>query len=278
MNDHLLLYVLYGLVTGFSEFTPISASAHQTLFPMLLRFDSTWPMLRFGVHIGALAAFVWLYWQRLTHIRHELQLVSQPPRKRNRPPDMNAVLEASLAMMALIPIFVGCILSIFVAGGETNLFLLSFILIGSGLIIYVPDFIPGGDRKHSALSRLEGLLLGFCAGCSVLPGFSGVGLMLSVGLLLKCDRSYLLDLVLLIFSLKLAGSAVVDLICIPFVGFGGFSFVRLLGCLLATMASFGGAIGAILMMRFLSVKTGFSSFAFYSWGLGIFSFILYLMI
>jgi hypothetical protein len=33
-----------------------------------------------------------------------------------------------------------------------------------------------------------------------------------------------------------------------------------------------------MMMRHLAVKTGFSGFAFYGWSLGLFSFILYLMV
>ena len=53
---------------------------------------------------------------------------------------------------------------------------------------------------------------------------------------------------------------------------------RFIGCMMAAAASFGGGIGAILLMRFLSVKTGFSGFAFYGWGLGLVSFILYLMV
>ena len=278
MSDNLLLYILYGLIAGFSGYTPASASAHQALFPILLRFDSTWPLLRFCVHLGALAAYVFLYWQRLNHIYREMSLVAQPPRQRKRPPDMMAVLDARLVMMATVPALLGAICSAFLFHRGPNLLLLSALLIAGAVCIYIPDYVPGGDRKTNAMSPFEGLLLGVCAGISVIPGVSAVGMMMSIGLLRKCDRENLLDLALMIYGVMLAGMILVDCISIFVAGFAGFSMLRLLGCLLAAAASFGGAVGGILMMRFLAVKTGFSGFAFYGWGLGLFSFILYLMV
>lgn len=278
MNNHLLLYLFYGLIAGFSEFTPVSASAHQALFPMLLGFDSTWPMLRFFVHAGALAAVVLLYWQRLNHIYHEMRLISLPPKQRKRPPDIEAVLDARFTAMASVPALIGAICSAFLCRSGINLLWLAVLLIFGAVLTYVPDYVPGGDRKTGSMTPLEGLLLGVCAGCSIIPGISRVGLMLALGLLRKCDRGYILDLVLLTSGVMLAEMILVDFVSILISGFTGFSFLRLTGCLLAAATSFGGAIGAILMMRFLSVKPGFSGFAFYGWGLGLFSFILYLMV
>ncbi len=278
MNQNLLLYILYGLVSGFSEYTPLSASGHQALFPMLLKFDSNWPMLRFFVHAGAVAALVLLSRQRLMHLYQQMRLVALPPRQRKRPPDMDAVLDVRLISTALLPALVGAIASAFLAKASTSLLMLALMLLGGAVLLYVPDYVPGGNRKTGAMTPLDGLLLGLCAGCSVIPGISRVGLMLAVGLLRKCDREYILDMTLLIAGGMLAAMLPVDLFHAVFTGFSGFTFVRLLGCLLAAGAAFGGSVGAILMMRFLAVKTGFSGFAFYGWGLGLFSFMLYLMV
>ena len=278
MNNHLLLYILYGLVAGFSEYTPLSASAHQALFPMLLRFDSDWPMLRFFVHAGALASIVLLYWKRLNHIFHELRLVSLPPKQQKRPPDVEAIVDARLIAIAAIPALIGAVCSVFLFHSSTNLLWLAIFMIGGAALIYVPDYVPGGNRRTGTMSPLEGLLLGICAGCSIIPGISRVGLMLALALMRKCDRKYILDIILLISGAMLAVMLLVDFASILISGFTGFSLLRLIGCLLAAAAAFGGGIGAILMMRFLAVKTGFSGFAFYGWGLGLTSFILYLMV
>lgn len=278
MNHNLLLYILYGLVSGFSEFTPLSSSAHQALFPMILNFDSTWPLLRFFVHAGALGALVFLDWQRLNHLYQEVKTVSLPVRHRKRPADMDAVLDMRLIMMATLPMLIGGICSAFIAKSSINLFLLSVFLICGAVLIYIPDYIPGGNRKTREMSPLDGLLLGLCAASSVIPGISAIGLMLSVCMLRKCDRGYVLDIALLAYGVMIAAMTLIDLIACLFTGFAGFSFLGVLGCLLASAAAFGGSVGAILMMRFLAVKTGFSGFAFYGWGLGLFSLILYLMV
>ena len=278
MRDNLLMYIIYGFLTGFSEYTPLSASAHQALFQMLLDFDSNLPLLRFFVHVGAVGALVCMYWQRVSHIYRETKIFSVSPKLRKRPPDMNAVMEARFLLMAFPAAFIGAICSIFVGKIETNLFMLAIILIGGAALIYLPDYIPGGNRTIKMMLPLEGILFGLCAGVSIIPGVSAVGLILAVGQLRKCDRSYILDVALLISGLLLLTMVVADFLSVLIGGFAWFSIRVVFGCLLAAAASFGGGISAILMMRFLAVKTGFSAFAFYGWALGLFSFILYLMV
>lgn len=274
----LLLDILYGLVAGFSQYTPVSASAHQALFPMLLKFDSWWPLLNLFVHAGALGALVLLYWQRINHLYREMRLVSLPPRRRKRPADVEAVLDARVLITAAVPALIGALLSIFTSGRSTGLLPLALLLLASGVAIYLPDYLPGGNRRTRQMWPLEGVLLGLCAGCSIIPGISALGLMLSLGLLRKCERSYILDMSLLICGIFLGGRMVADLVGIALSGFAGFSAGGLLACLLAGCGAFGGGIGAILTMRFLAVKTGFSGFGFYNWGLSLFSFILYLLV
>ena len=111
MNHNLLLYIFYGLVSGFSEFTPLSQSAHQALFPMVLNFDSTWPLLRFFVHLGALGGLVFLNWQKLNHFYHEIKMFSVSPRYRKRPSDVGAVLDVRLVIMAFVPMMIGAVLA-----------------------------------------------------------------------------------------------------------------------------------------------------------------------
>lgn len=274
----LLLDVFYGLVSGFSQFTPVSQSAHQALFPMLLKYDSYEPLLSLFVHVGALGAVALLCGQRISHLYREMQLVSLPPKRRKRPPDVDAVLDARLIMTAAVPALIGAVLSAFVFWSSVGLLALTLLLIAGGVLIYIPEYLPGGNRKARAMSPMEAFLLGLCAALSVIPGGSAMGWMLALGLLRKCDRSYMLDISILIVSIMLGGTVVVDFLRFLISGFAGFSFQHLLGCLLAAAAAFGGGVGAILTMRFLAVKTGFSSFAFYNWGLGMFSFTLYLML
>lgn len=273
-----LLYLFYGLVSGFSQFTTVSASAHQALFPLLLKFDSTQPLLKLFVHGGALGAVALLYWKRIGHLYREVRLDAAPARGRKRPADSEAVLDGRLLLTAAIPTLLGAFFSWLAEKMEVRLLPLALVLILGGVLAYLPDYLPGGDRRTKLISPLEGVLMGLLIGVSVIPGLSAMGLLLGIFQLRKCQKAYLLEMGVLLVGFLLAGMMAVDLVQILIRGFSGFSGGHLLGCLLAGAAAFGGGVGAILTMRFLSVKSSFSGFVYYCWGLGLFSFILYLTV
>lgn len=273
-----LIGLIYGAVYGFSRFTPISASAHQALSPLLLNFDGGEPLLSLFVHGGALGALILLYRQRIAHLHAQVQLLRLPPRKRKRPPDPDAVVDIRLIMTAAVAILPGAVASAFTARWQIGLLPLSLLLIAMATFVFIPDYRPGGRRRTRSMTPLEGILLGVLASVSVIPGLSAVGLMLGFAQLRKCDRSTLPDVVLLIDGVMLCAMMAVDIVRIPFSGFSGFSAGYLLQCVAACIGAFCGGLGAIQTMRFLSVKRGFSDFAYYGWGLGAFVFILYLAV
>lgn len=274
----LLMYLLYGLVAGFSQYIPVSASAHQGLFPLLFSFDSLQPLLRLFAHAGCLGAVVLMYRQKIGHLYTQNRLAAMPARSRPRPVDAEAVAESKLILTAGIPAALGGLLSVWVSGLEIRFFWLAVALAVTGILIYLPDYMPGGKRKLRYLTPFGAVFLGMGVGLSVIPGLSAVGLVLGIGLMRKWDRSSLMDTVLLLAGILLCGTLVGDLVGWVISGFSGLSVLHLLGCLLAAGAAFGGGIGAISTMRYLVVKNGFGYFAFYSWGLALLSFLIYLVV
>ena len=60
-------------------------------------------------------------------------------------------------------------------------------------------------------------------------------------------------------------------------GIGTFSFLILLRYLLTAMTAFGGTVLGVKVMRYLAGLHGFDLFAFYCFGLSLFTFILNLL-
>lgn len=274
----LLLYLLYGVVSGFSAFTPLPFSAHQVLFPMLFKLDSTQPLLCLFVHAGILGAVVLLYRQKMSHLYEQTRLPARQSRGRRRILDAEAMLDVRLLTTAAVPALLGALISAFTVRTETSLPLMALLLVACATAIYLPEFLPGGDRKAKYMTPAEALLLGVCMGLGAIPGICGLGLFLSVGSMRKCDRRYLLDIGILLMSLMLPAMILTDVIALVISGFSGLSLAMLLLCLSAAAGGFGGGIGAMMTMRFLADKIGFSGFAFYNWGLGLFCFLIYLML
>lgn len=273
-----LLYMLYGAIAGFSQFVPVSASAHRALAAAIFRFDSGDALLQLFLHAGAFAAFFLLYRQRVAHLYAQLRLASVPAKRRKHPTDGEAVRTARMLLTAAIPTLLGAFLSSLLASIELNLPKMSLLLIVGATVLYLPEFLPGGDRKVRQIYPIEALFFGIFAGLSSYAGLSAVTWILAVGLLRKCDRDFVTETAMLIVGILLAGMMAADFVTFLITGLSGLSFLHILRCILAAVASFAGAFGAILTMRHLSVRIGFSTFAYYNWGLGIFCFILYLML
>ena len=127
------------------------------------------------------------------------------------------------------------------------------------------------------MSRVEGLLIGLGGALSVLPGVSGIGAMVSVSSICGVDRSYALDNALMASMVISAAMVVSDAVRLVAGGFGGVTFRIVLVYLASAFASFlGGMLGVRLLKKSVGER-GFSFFAFYCWGLSLFTFFLNLV-
>ncbi len=273
-----LVYIFYGFITGLGELLPVSAGAHDYFLDLMTRFDPYQPMLRLFCHASTLGALLMFNRHRVAHIYREMHIASQPVRRRRRQPDLIAVLDGRVVFTVLIPTAIGLLLTSAIRKQGLPLPFLAAFLVMSGVAIYAPHFIPGANRDSRHLSRMEAFAFGICAGLSAFPGISRMGSALSAGAITGCSRNYMLDIVYLMLIPLLMVMVALDIIGVLAIGSAAISLIMILQCLLAGAAAFGGASLAMATMRFLSVNMGYTAFAYYNWGLGIFGFILYLMI
>lgn len=119
--------------------------------------------------------------------------------------------------------------------------------------------------------------MGLGGASSILPGISGIGASVSIGSVCGVERTYALNMTLLMEMVILIGLIVFDVIGIVTVGLGTLSFLVLLKYLLSALIAFAGAYLGIRILRGMADETGFSGFAYYCWGAALFAFILNLM-
>lgn len=277
MDWNLIYYLLYGFLAGMGELLPVSSAAHGYLIQLMTRFDTAQPILLLSVHFACLVAVCVYCRRRIGHIRRELKIASLPDKQRKRQPDEMAVLDAKVIFAGLIPLLTGAALSSVAYQKLAALPVLSVFLLLGGIILYIPQFLPGANKDSRSLSGMDGTILGLSAAVGVIPGISRMGTMISVGLMKGCDRSYILDIALLASVPMLLGLMIVDTVMLLMAGLT-IEAMTVVYCLIAAAAAFGGGLLAIVIMRFLSVKSNFYGFAYYNWGLALFSFLVYLMI
>lgn len=275
MNLNWLQSTGYGLLSGFAEFVPVSAQAHESL--LLLLFGTNWsPFLAFFSKCGALLALLVACRGTIGRMRRETRLMRSPKNRRARHPDLSVRMNLKLLKTAAVPMLLLFLFRTKAAVLDQNLVWIAVFLIINGIILYLPERFPSGNKDALSLSPLDGMLMGLLCGLSVLPGISRLGISTTVASIRGTERQYGLHLSLLLSIPAIVILLILDVFGMISVGFGGITFVMVLQGIAAAAAAFAGSSLAIMLMRFLAVKTGFSCFAYYSWGMALFTFILFL--
>lgn len=276
MSLNLLESLLYGLVSGLSEILPVSGTAHRQLMLQLLGESGEQGLLRLMIHIGILTA---LYYSCQNHILRMIRarkLARVPKRKRRRPLDVRSLMDLSLLKTMAVPVILALLVYNRASGLASRRILMSILLFINGIILYVPQFLPGSNRDSRTLSRVEGICMGLGGALSVIPGFSATGLIASVGNVCGVDKAYGLSMTLLLDMILIAGQLIYDVLAIASAGLAGITFLAVLGYIIAGIAAFAGAYVSIRILRALLKEHTLGVFAFYCWGLSLLTFILYL--
>lgn len=268
--------LLFGLLSGLTEILPVSSGGHQAIFLWLKGGSAAPPVFSLCTHLGILAALAVNCSQHIRRMRQELRLARTPKRRRKRPIEERPILDWKLLKNAALPLLLCFLLKPKADLLSGNLLWLSVLFIINGLILIVPSFLPSGNKDSRMMSPLDGFFLGLCGGIGVFPGISRLGSCLSAATGRGSDRRYALDIGLMLCIPAIIVLLGFDIFALVAAGAGVFGLKLVLKCLLSALSSYLGVSIGMIVMRFLAVSSGYSGFAFYSWGAALFTFILFL--
>ena len=268
---------IYGLFFGLLDIIPVSAQAHSILLLKFFGVKASPDIMNLLIHMAIFAALYYGSQTQIVRIRRACALARVPKRKRKRPLDVRSMMDWSMLKTMLIPAVLGVYLRQYTVGMYSKLFLIALFLFVNGLILYVPQFFPTSNRDSRTLSRVEGLLMGLGGAVCAVPGISAIGATTSIASVCGVDRTYGLNMALMMNMGITVGLMVYDIMGIATNGFGMLSFLILIRYLFSAAAAFLGAKLGIKLMRLLAGGRGFSVFGVYCWGLALFTFILNLI-
>ena len=278
MDLNWLQSILYGFLSGLMDILPVSAQAHRALLLKFFGAKGNADLLNLLIHLAIFAALYFTSQAQLIRMNRARALARIPKKKRKRPLDVRSMMDWSMLKTIVFPVILGIFLYRFASKMNSNLMLTSVFLFLNGIILYVPQFFPTGNRDSRTLSRVEGLLMGLGGAASVVPGISAIGAATAIGSVCGVDRSYGLNMALIMNMLINAGMAVYDILGIIANGVEALSFGILVRYILTTLAAFGGTMLGIKTMRHLAANNGYSLFGLYCWGLALFTFVLNLIV
>ncbi len=276
MDWNWLFGLIYGSLGGFFEFLPVSPLLHQKVLLKLFGLDAPGYGMSLAVHLGALAAVLLSYYSSISKMTREKKIAGQSRRNRKRQPDAISLMQLQLLKIASVPVILSCLVSPWITQYFDRLWLMALFAVLCGIVVLLPHYMARGNKDTRSLSPLDATLIGLSGILGVLPGFSKVGTLTAVASMRGTDRRFGLDFVYLLTIPALIALCVGDFAMIVIAGDPQAGNLFVPG-VLACLASCGMGFVGIRLMRFLAVKDGYESLAYYGWGLAMFTFVIYLI-
>ena len=278
MNINWLESLLYSFISGLAEFLPISAHAHQALFTKLFGITGNLASMNLCIHCGIMLGLYFATREHLWVLYREMRLAAVPKRRRRREPDSKCVMQVRLIKTAFWLLAFGFLFYPVTRLWQSKMHIVGLLLIVNGIIIIFPQFLFSGNKDARRMSVLDGVLLGLTNAAFVLPGISRIAISTTVSHARGVDRTNALNWALCLSIPALAFLIGFDVYDIISLGIGVNGILDILKCFLSGASAFLGAYVSVMIIRFISVHTGYYAFGYYSWGAALFSFILFLTI
>ena len=265
--------LLYGFISGITEFLPISSQAHQALLLRMFGMSQRDPVLDFVVHGVLLTVLFYAVNNTINQMKRSRAGGARYDRHGSA-----SVMSLYLIRKAALPLVLAMLLLFYILKGNDNLLYTAVFLLINGLILFLPSRLTQGNKDARSMSQLDSVLLGIFGAFGTISGISRIAATTSFLIGRGADRQHALN-----WSLMLGVYALVLLVGYDLVAIftsimqiplwsNFFSYVSA-----AAGAFCGGNIG-IRFIRALIKQSSLSNFAFYSWGLALLTFFIYLTV
>lgn len=267
--------IVIGLVSGLTEFLPVSSIAHQSILMHIFGCEEAAALLKLFVHIGVFLALVISSGGFMTKAYREYQ-ISSARRRRKREVHVQSVLDIRFVKTAVIPLALGYIFYIKTMRWESSLPIISLCMLLNGLLLLIPTYLPRGNKDSRNMSSFDSILFGVFSALSVLPGVSRTGSGCSAVIARGAEPQEAFKWGLIISIPALIVLTCFDIYAVLFGELSSLGAALILKCFISGAFAYFGASLSINLLKTLTIRSGLSGFSYYSWGAALFAFILYL--
>lgn len=204
----LIEILVLALLQGFTEFLPVSSSAHLILVPLVTGWKDQGLAFDLALHLGSLGAVVLYFRRELAQIASSL-LRSVAGRGTDAHARLGwavgfGTIPVGLAGLALKPVIETSLRT-----PQIGALVMAFGLIFFGLVLWLADARFRGERTVEQIDWKDVLLIGLAQALALIPGTSRSGITMTAGLMLGFCResasrfSFLLSIPVILLAVLL---------------------------------------------------------------------------
>ena len=238
--------LILGLMQGLTEFLPVSSSGHLVLVEKLMHVQ-TEELFFFNImlHVGTLAAVFIYYWSDI------VALLKKPFQK------MTLMLIIATIPAVVVTVLFGDKVEAAFSGKY-----LGFCFLVTAIILFASEYFAYNryPRPLAKMNWLDAVVIGVAQAFAIFPGISRSGSTIAAALTQGIDRREAGKFSMLMSSIAIVGSVVLEAPKVISSGLVGVSVGSLVGGMLAAAISGYFAIG---LLMFVLKKGGLRWFSFY---------------
>lgn len=269
--------ILYGLVSGLTEIFPVSAQANQMVMRQIFGVAQKEPIRDLFVHLAVMIAVFVACRGMFGKIRREQTLAYRMRRNPSQIRALKGVYDMRLVRTAAPIMMVGLLANLFFRDFYNNRILFALMLLFNGAITLIPTYMHQGNRDARTMHRADGLLIGFAAALSAIPGISRNGAIMFVTLIREADKQNGVIWALILTIPAMVVLILLDFIAVFTVGIGSITLLTVGSYLVTMVFAFVGAFVGVTILRNLITRSDYTVFGYYDCGLAMLSFVLYLI-
>jgi len=269
--------ILYGLVSGLTEIFPVSAQANQMVMRQIFGVAQKEPIRDLFVHLAVMIAVFIACRGMFGKIRREQTLAYRMRRNPSQIRALKGVYDMRLVRTAAPIMMVGLLANLFFRDFYNNRILFALMLLFNGAITLIPTYMHQGNRDARTMHRADGLLIGFAAALSAIPGISRNGAIMFVTLIREADKQNGVIWALILTIPAMVVLILLDFIAMFTVGIGSITLLTVGSYLVTMVFAFVGAFVGVTILRNLITRSDYTVFGYYDCGLAMLSFVLYLI-
>ena len=196
-----LQYLIIGIVQGFTEFLPISSSAHLILISELTTWEDQGIFTDIAVHLGTLGAVILYLLKDIKKIIIDIF---------NYKNDNSNFFAIKIILATLPALIIGFIIYEYFITYFRNLTVIAWASIIFAIILFIADNKKISNKKWQDLTFFEVLIIGFWQSLAFIPGASRAGVTITGARILNVNResaaifSMLLSIPIILASMSLS--------------------------------------------------------------------------